>query len=298
MGRTLQTRGVDEQIWLSGVDESMGAHRALEWTAHQARGRSVRIHALAAWQRPWVGHLPLPGGAGTQLAEEAKHSARRSLDGAVASASVRTDAPIESILVEGGATKCLLEASKGSDLLVLGAHGSSGAARLRLGSVSKQCVAHGVIPTIVVPEGTLSEAVDHVVVGVDGSPHSLDALRWALEFSPASARVEAVSAWEDTLILVNDVSMALDGDSRIRLREQFEASVDAVAAEFPQRSVERTFENDDPFTALQRISNTADLVVVGKQGLGGLLGAVVGSVATTLLHTATRPIAVIPPRAS
>ncbi|MEV4084395.1 universal stress protein, partial [Nonomuraea fuscirosea] len=52
-----------------------------------------------------------------------------------------------------------------------------------------------------------------------------------------------------------------------------------------------------PITALIEAGRTADLVVVGSRGLGGLASAVLGSVSHGVLHHVTCPVAVVRPHA-
>jgi len=95
----------------------------------------------------------------------------------------------------------LTVASRSADLLVVGARGRGGFKELLLGSVSDQCVQYSHCPVVVVSQdmdGTgRSEGGARIVVGVDGSFGSAQALRWALdEARIRSASVEAVYVWQ------------------------------------------------------------------------------------------------------
>lgn len=62
-----------------------------------------------------------------------------------------TEVTVARHVAEGNAAACLLEASKGAELLVVGKRGLGGFRGLLLGSVSQQCVLHAACPVVVVP---------------------------------------------------------------------------------------------------------------------------------------------------
>ncbi len=111
-----------------------------------------------------------------------------------------------------------------------------------------------------------------VVVGVDGSEASADALRWAVRYARMTgATVRAVTVWHypasfgwapTTAI----PEMDLEGDARQALKETLEQVVGA---------------------------EDADLLVVGSRGHGAFAGMLLGSVSEHCVHHATCPVVVI-----
>lgn len=62
----------------------------------------------------------------------------------------------------------------------------------------------------------------------------------------------------------------------------------------PTRRATRDVEIGAARHALAAASDTADLVVLGARGRGGVTGAILGSVTTWMLHDATCPVVVVP----
>src|SRR5205085_5825521 len=90
-----------------------------------------------------------------------------------------------------------------ADLVVVGSRGLGGFKGLLLGSVSHQVVTHASCPVVVVPATPRhgGERMNVIVVGVDGSKHSVAALRWAerrAEFTDEC--IHAVYAWQHSPI--------------------------------------------------------------------------------------------------
>lgn len=132
-----------------GVDGSDGAKRALAWAIDEARRRSVDVHAVHVWSFPYVGAPPITPALVDldQLAAESQAM----LNDAIA------DVPTHGVTVhahvyEGPAPRCLLEAARDADLVVVGSRGRGGFAGLLLGSVSQQVAQHAPCPVVVVPE--------------------------------------------------------------------------------------------------------------------------------------------------
>jgi nucleotide-binding universal stress UspA family protein len=143
-----------------------------------------------------------------------------------------------------------------------------------------------------------------IVVGVDGSAPSLAALRWALdEARLRDARLVAVHAWiapapvavpGPGLAPIPDVDLPGQVEA---LRGAAEAELDAALAEvFPEGvpdELERKLVEDDAPEALERESRSADLVVVGSRGRGGLAAALLGSVSEHVVRHAACPVVVV-----
>lgn len=95
----------------------------------------------------------------------------------------------------------LVAACADADLLVVGSRGRSSLAGLLLGSVSRACLAHAPCPVVVV-RSEPKQALSHrrVIVGVDGSDHSRQALRLAAEearLRDAALNVVHAVFWEN-----------------------------------------------------------------------------------------------------
>lgn len=146
-----------------------------------------------------------------------------------------------------------------------------------------------------VPRG--DDAARGIVVGVDGSAGGARALRWAVEEGARRGwDVTAVMAWTyldqrhpsgverfDPEYSATDAMAALDD------------YVDQVVREVGEGApaVRREVVCDHPGSALIDASAHAALLVVGARGLGGLAGALLGSVSSACIHHASCPIAVI-----
>ena len=99
-------------------------------------------------------------------------------------------------------------------MLVVGSRGRGGFAGLLLGSVSQRCITRRSVPGRRGPRRLPIRTTEgRIVVGVDGSPSSHDALVWAAdEAARRDARLDVVNAWSVPEILVPD-GVAFNGDA-------------------------------------------------------------------------------------
>jgi len=123
--------------------------RALDWAIHQAELANTSVLVVAAW------HSPVALGWGIPLAPICNPSegATKAMDEVLD--PIRGKHPhvtIESRIVEGHPAPVLVEASRGSDLLVVGSRGHGEFAGMLLGSVSEHCVSNAACPVLVVRE--------------------------------------------------------------------------------------------------------------------------------------------------
>lgn len=142
----------------------------------------------------------------------------------------------------------------------------------------------------------MSRGVRHgrIVVGVDGSPSSVQALRWALDQAELTgAAVHAVSAWEahggqggNARVYPDDVPAER---AAVRLSEAIgEAATGRASVEVSHKIVE-----GHPADVLIEAARTADILVMGNRGHGRFTGALVGSVTQRCIQHASCPVVVI-----
>jgi nucleotide-binding universal stress UspA family protein len=132
-----------------------------------------------------------------------------------------------------------------------------------------------------------------IVVGIDGSPDSEEALRWAIaQVERMGATVEAVTAWEVPISIVI-VPTATEEDYENRAREVLQATIDAVLDGTPPVPVSAYPIEGRPANALTNQARGADLLVIGSHGRGELPGMHLGSVASYCVHHAPCPVVVL-----
>ena len=138
-----------------GLDGSHNATRALEWAMAEAAIRHapltvIMVNSVPASYRTGAA-VTLPGD------DDRVAEIRKTAEAAAEEiATKRGNGRPESVTVtalSGFPAQTLIEASKDSDLLVVGTRGGGGFAPLRLGSVSNQVVHHASCPVVVVPSG-------------------------------------------------------------------------------------------------------------------------------------------------
>ncbi|WP_336649609.1 universal stress protein [Kocuria rosea] len=137
-----------------------------------------------------------------------------------------------------------------------------------------------------------AEAV--VVVGVDGSPQSVEALRWGARLAPAyGATVKVVGAWENPPEYVGFVHFKGDRFDELA-RERVERAVqEAFGADVPA-GLSTVVEFGHPSKVLMRHCEGAELLVVGRRGHGGFKGLLMGSTSSACVAHAPCPVLVLP----
>jgi nucleotide-binding universal stress UspA family protein len=137
-----------------------------------------------------------------------------------------------------------------------------------------------------------------IVVGVDGSPSSERALRWAVDHARETGEtVHAVTAWDYPVsagIPVNYGAAQMsaadwEGNSRVVLDEALKnALTDDEIAQVRTHVVQ-----GHPARVLLQAAADADQLVVGSRGHGGFAGMLLGSVSQHLIAHAPCPVTVI-----
>lgn len=130
-----------------------------------------------------------------------------------------------------------------------------------------------------------------IVVGVDGSESSKEALRWASQQAKLTgAKLRAVMSWELPRVSYISLTENLDfrGEALSRLKQTVSDTLDSAAVD-----VETVVTDDRAGQALVDESKGADLLVVGSRGHGQFAGMFIGSVGLHCVTRAKCPVTVV-----
>jgi|SRR5580658_1592866 nucleotide-binding universal stress UspA family protein len=132
-----------------------------------------------------------------------------------------------------------------------------------------------------------------VVVGVDGSPPSRDALRWAQFMAHAlGAPIDAVTVWEISAVVASS-SWVDDWDPEKEAATNLRATVTDVLGSPPPSPVREIVRHGSAAAELLQASQGARLLVLGSRGHGGFHGLRLGSVSSACAAHANCPILII-----
>jgi nucleotide-binding universal stress UspA family protein len=133
-------------------------------------------------------------------------------------------------------------------------------------------------------------AVRKVVVGIDGSPASLEAMEAAAqEATLRGASLQVAMTW-DWPLAYGRTPMLHESDPVGGARKEFEAAVASLKEAHPDLTIATLFEHGHPVPALVEASEGADLLVVGSRGHGEFVGMLLGSVSQHCAAQAHCPV--------
>ena len=142
-----------------------------------------------------------------------------------------------------------------------------------------------------------------IIVGVDGSGHSHQALLWAMReaaqrHAPLTVMTVCPSpARPATMTLWGLPNLPEGGFNSEHARRAVQEAADKAASEISGAAPEVTVNvaTGQPAEELLVASRDADLLVVGSRGTGGFSRLLMGSVSSQVVHHAACPVVVVPP---
>ncbi|HXO27888.1 MAG TPA: universal stress protein [Thermoanaerobaculia bacterium] len=303
-----------------------------------ARAAGARLRLVHAFQSPLAYAGEDPSVYGPELIEGKREGRRARLDAQVAKLGIRPEELAGSSVIHGAPHFALAEAAAaaGADLIVVAAAESWGRLATLLGSTADRLVRIASCPVLVI-RGPLAVPPRHVLVGVDLSPISGEALVKGLEIvgslgslgsggAPGGPRADAGTAMADwrgpgeagvaQALLVVETEPPLPDQLGDRSAPPFMpiAPIAPIAPATIAALDRFVAENSPPgwqVTPLIRSGTHAagkilemsedlesDLLVVGSHGREGFSRRLLGSVAEMVLRHSAISVLVVPPAAA
>ncbi len=292
-----------------GVDGSEHSMRALRWAVREAQLRRTRLALVHAFRHGKV--VRTSTAAARELANEIVADVvdrHRELLDSVGWRHTITPAPV------GGAAQALLDAGRHAQMIVVGTRGLSGFGELLLGSTSHHVLVHAAVPVALIREqgpDPTSDVEEHdglrpLVVGVDDSPETQAALRWAIdEARRRGVSVLAVHGLDApdpvqlrVLGLPVELVVARLEELRSAARDEVDRQIYRAVPVDGEVDIDRVIEEAAPAAALLRYATAEHLLVVGTRGRRGFAELGPGSVSHQCAHHAAGPLIVVPHRPS
>lgn len=136
-----------------------------------------------------------------------------------------------------------------------------------------------------------------VSVAVDGSGHALEAVRWAAKAAQRLGRqLDVVTVLSSASPTFGRLSMQSDETALAAAREAAEATATAaeqLALSIADVTVVKRVIEGKPSLVLRDVSTRSHLLVLGRRGLGGVRGLLLGSVSTDLAAHSECPVVVV-----
>ncbi|GAB7035470.1 universal stress protein [Streptomyces sp. NPDC021749] len=137
-----------------------------------------------------------------------------------------------------------------------------------------------------------------IVVGVDGSESSKEALRWAVRQAELTdSGVHAVIAWEYPPLYGSigwlDAPQELAGNMKMWADQALDGAIREVVKAGDTSRVKATVAYGTAAAVLLEAARDASLLVVGSHGRGGFSGALLGSVSQHCSQHAPCPVVVV-----
>lgn len=199
-------------------------------------------------------------------------------------------------LVSGSAAKALIKMSRTAAAVVVARNHERSIERFFVGSTSSAVSAHAACPVMVVPTNwkDLPKA-GRIVVGLHAARDEAAVLDFAFrEASLSGSDLAVLHAFEPPVTWLDRQGLSITGPDQAQDEERLLSEALAGWAErFPDVKVSASVLTSSAARALIQASDTADLIVVGARGQGGLRVMSMGSTARAVVVHATCPCVVV-----
>jgi nucleotide-binding universal stress UspA family protein len=263
-----------------GINGSAGSNAALGWALERAARDKLPVTVVHAvddrWMSPDFQYHEIIRESGMELLRDAEAAARQQAP----------EVTVDIQLRHGSGGSVLRDVSKEAAMIVVGGHDKHWMGGGPMTDRALQVVSASECPVAVVPAKPAAGAKG-VVVGVDGSEESLQAVAFAAaEADRGGDELTVVLAfksparWVEKQLPTSGLAESIVEEDRIVLAE----SVAGLGDKYPDLVVHQRLEtNTEPAKALVDIAAGARELVIGSRGRGGFSRTVFGSTAHAVL---------------
>jgi nucleotide-binding universal stress UspA family protein len=139
-----------------------------------------------------------------------------------------------------------------------------------------------------------SRSTGRIVVGVDGSPGSEHALRWAASLAALmGCGVDAVAAWEIPMTAYGWPNFPIGWEPGKDAAATLAATTKSAYGDHPPADLRHIVREGNAITVLMNAGSDARMLVVGSRGHGGFVGMLLGSVSAACAEHARCPVLVV-----
>lgn len=210
---------------------------------------------------------------------------------------------IDSLISEGHpAEEIIRTADKiGADLVVIGAKGLTGNRLFKLGSVSQRVVKYASCSVLLAqPSGEPNgHRIDKVLLATDGSEYAFAAVEFLSSFSlKDSAEVVILHVIHKDHRLIphsRSTQLALEQLHQLKLENAERMIEDTKSHMATGLKTTTLIREGDPAEQILKVSSeiSADLIVMGSKGLGGVKLFILGSVSQKVLRHSDRSVLLV-----
>jgi nucleotide-binding universal stress UspA family protein len=264
------------------------------WAAAEAQARKTGLVIVAGVEiPPMAGEAAIgwSSGAAFEAIREATVSGAAQMKADVAAEF--PSLPVVTDVSVGAAASALMADADADDLLVVGSSSHDGAAAFWLGTTPRQLVHNSPCPVAVVRSAATRGAPDRVVVGIDGSSVSDQAIAWAAdEADRHGVPLQVVHAWSYAYAPIEASANQARDLTEVDAGCALDRAVD-VARERCGAAVTGQLVEGSSVSALLESVRDGDLLVLGSHGHGGLRSRLLGSTVNSVLDAAAVPVVVV-----
>ena len=140
------------------------------------------------------------------------------------------------------------------------------------------------------------ENVRKILVPIDFSPHSTEALAWAVDLARLlGAQVTIVHVREPVVFIADEGAQLMNDAAEEAAQESARRELEKARSGVTSLNVDAELVVGVPAAEIVRIAKEGefDLVVLGTHGLTGLKRVLLGSVARQVVHLAPMPVTLV-----